>query len=377
MKIAILGTKGIPNNHGGFEQFAEYLSLGLSEKGHEVTVYTPHDHPFQGSHVKKVQIKRFYCPEKSVGAAAHFLYDFLCLRDAVKQPFDIIYEAGYQSSAYAIWYFRNKKTSAKIVTNMDGMEWKRSKWNAIVKKVTRFSEKLAVRYSHTLIADNVGIQNYFSSTYAYKQRITYLPYGAEIVDRFDEQILGEFSLTSKDYFLVIARMEPENNIEMMIQGYLNSGVDHPLVIVGGLNTKFAKQLLQAYGREKKICFAGAVYDKKKLDALRHFSRAYLHGHSVGGTNPSLLEAMACSCFILSHRNEFNGSVLNQNALYFESASELTNVILNMDVVQAEQIFSYKNNNLEEIRTKYNWNHVVDLHETFFTSLHENRHNNAK
>lgn len=366
MKIAFLGTKGIPNNYGGFEQFAEHLSLGLSARGHEVTVYTPHYHPFHAPELEQVKIKRFYCPENRIGPAAHFLYDFLCLSDAAKNNFDIIYEAGYQSSAFSIRFLKKKNHIHRIVTNLDGMEWKRSKWNGFVKYLTKVSEKIAVKHSDYLIADNIGIQKYFVDTYGIKP--AYLPYGADVIDTFDDRMLRELGLEKNNFYLIIARLEPENNVEMMINGYLRRQTGAPLVIIGGLSTKYAGYLLRTFGDRKNIRFVGAVYNKQKLDNLRHFSKAYLHGHSVGGTNPSLLEAMASSAFILSHDNEFNRSVLNNNALYFTSSDRLTE---NLDLLQSlteTQVTAFKKNNVAEIASKYNWPHVVDMHEKFFRTI---------
>ena len=366
MRIAILGTKGIPNNYGGFEQFAEYLSIGLSERGHEVTVYTPHYHSFQGNKLKKVEIKRFYCPENRIGAAAHFIYDFLCLKDAIRSQFDIIYEAGYQSSAFSIRLLKRKHHRHRIVTNMDGMEWRRSKWNRLVKYITRICEKTAVKHSDYLIADNIGIQKYFID--AYKVEPAYLPYGAEVIDAFDDTVLGEYGLVKNNFYLVIARLEPENNLEMMIRGYLSHDTSAPLVIIGGLSTKYAKFLTDQFGNSPRIRFIGAIYNKGKLDNLRYFCKTYLHGHSVGGTNPSLLEAMACSSFIVAHDNEYNRSVLHDNALFFGIEEELTAILNSLDALPETQILAFKRNNTAEITSKYSWAHVVDLHESFFRTI---------
>ena len=166
MKIAILGTKGVPNNYGGFEQFAEYLSVGLVTHGHSVTVYNPSFHPWKEPIYKGVRIQSVFSPEELIGSSANFLYDHLCLRHALKQDFDVIYEAGYHSVAPS-YVFHNTKSIRNpiIITNMDGLEWKRSKWNSLTRRFIKFLEKTAVKQSPYLISDNLGIQEYYENEF--------------------------------------------------------------------------------------------------------------------------------------------------------------------------------------------------------------------
>src|SRR5258706_146969 len=139
MRIAILGTKGIPNNYGGFEQFAEELSIRLVQNGHSVTVYNPSFHPHTEDSYKGVNIKWIYSPEEVIGGAANFIYDHLCLKDALNSNYDIIYEAGYHSVALSFWFLKIRKINRPvIVTNMDGLEWKRSKWSPLVRKFIKY-----------------------------------------------------------------------------------------------------------------------------------------------------------------------------------------------------------------------------------------------
>ena len=136
MKIAILGTRGIPNNYGGFEQFAEYISIGLVKKGHDVTVYNPSFHPYKETKFKGVNIIKAYSPEEKLGSMGNFIYDYNCLKDAKQRNFDIIYEAGYATCSPFFYLLKSKKS--KLITNMDGIEWKRSKWNFLTKKLMKF-----------------------------------------------------------------------------------------------------------------------------------------------------------------------------------------------------------------------------------------------
>ena len=373
MKIAFISTRGIPNNYGGFEQFAEYISVGLAQRGHEVVVYSPKFHPYQEDTYKGVRLKHIYSPETWMGSSVgSFFYDFASLCDALKkEDFDIIYEAGYTSIIPAyIWFNVRKRKRPIFTTNMDGLENKRSKFSPMVRRFLDWEEKMAVKYSHYLIADNMGIHDYYKEKYDKESK--FLAYGADIHDDFNADYLKEFGLQPEEYYILIARLEPENNIVMAIEGYLHSKENgrRPLIVVGKTNTPHGKELVEKYGNEKNVRFVGGIYDFKKLDSVRHFSKAYFHGHSVGGTNPSLLEAMAAGCFIFAHDNIFNRAVLEENAFYYPSADKVAEYLNRIDTMAEESKIQYTANNIEVIRNEYSWEHLVDEHEKYFQLLLE-------
>ena len=368
MKIAFVSTRGIPNNYGGFEQFAEYISVGMAQRGHEVVVYSPKFHPYQESTYKGVRIKHIYSPETWMGSSVgSFFYDFASLRDALKkEDFDIIYEAGYTSIIPAyIWFNVRKRKRPIFTTNMDGLENKRSKFSPMVRRFLDWEEKMAVKYSHYLIADNMGIHDYYKEKYGKESK--FLAYGADIHDDFKAEYLEEFGLKSEEYYILIARLEPENNIVMAIEGYLHSKENgrRPLIVVGKTNTPHGKELVEKYGNERNVEFVGGIYDFKKLDSVRHFSKAYFHGHSVGGTNPSLLEAMAAGCFIFAHDNIFNRAVLKENAFYYPSADKVTEYLNRIDTIAEGSKIQYTARNIEVIRNEYSWESLIDKHEKYF------------
>ncbi|WP_308770079.1 DUF1972 domain-containing protein [uncultured Bacteroides sp.] len=373
MKIAFISTRGIPNNYGGFEQFAEYISVGLAKRGHEVVVYSPHFHPYKEDTYKGVRIKHIYSPEPWMGSSVgSFFYDFASLKDALKkEKFDIIYEAGYTSIVPAyIWFDVRKIKYPIFTTNMDGLEYKRTKFNKWVQKFIFWEEKMTVKHSHYLIADNMGIHDYYKEKYGKESK--FLAYGADIHDNYNEEFLKEFELEIDNYYLLVARLEPENNIIMAIEGYLASKEKgkRPLVIVGKTNTPHGKELVAKYGNEKSIRFVGGIYDFDKLNSIRHFSYAYFHGHSVGGTNPSLLEAMASDCFILANDNIFNKAVLGENALYYPDHNAVTELLNNIESLALKHKKSFIERNLEIIRKEYSWDKLVDEHEKYFFHLLE-------
>jgi hypothetical protein len=360
MKIAIIGTRGIPNNYGGFEQFAEYLSVGLVQKGYEVFVYNSHNHPYTDGSWNGVNIIHCYDPEYLIGTTGQFIYDYYCILNSRKHKFDIILQLGYTSSS--IWNFLFEKGSV-LVTNMDGLEWKRSKFSRYVKSFLKYAEKLAVKRSDYFIADSIGIQDYLEKEYSIKS--TYIPYGADIIINPNLNILEEFNLTEYNYDIVIARMEPENNIELIIDGYMNSNQDRELVIVGNLETSFGEYIFNKYKCDN-IKFLGFISRIEKLNSLRYFSNIYFHGHSVGGTNPSLLEAMSSTALICAFDNIFNKSILEENGYYFNSSKDISKLINR--IIKNEEEDSKLMHNTNKIKTIYSWDKIVNDYHEFFKNI---------
>jgi glycosyltransferase involved in cell wall biosynthesis len=378
LRIAIIGTRGIPNNYGGFEQFAEYLSVGLAQRGHEMTVYSPHFHPYRKKTYKNVKIKYVYSPEPVIGSAfGNCVYDFLCLRDALNQKYDIIYEAGFTSMVPAYIYFNVRKIdNPVIVTNVDGLEWKRKKFNFLIRQFMLWEEKMVARHCRYLVSDNKGIQKHFKDNH--KKDSFFLAYGANICTNYSEKHLRKYNLENKSYYLVIARLEPENNIELIINGYLSSGKYlYPLVVIGNTNTKHGRYLSKKYKKCDHICFLGSIFDFEELESIRHCSFSYFHGHSVGGTNPSLLEAMAAGCLIIAHDNPFNRSVLHNNAFFFSDESDIKTILSSNAFYDMETREKYASNNRNSIVNDYSWKRIIRLHEIFFYRILGSKHGQVK
>ena len=361
MKIAILGTRGIPNNYGGFEQCAEHLSVGLVGKGHNVTVYSPYFHPYKEDTYQGVNIIRKQSPQHLIGnSASNFIYDYLCFRDAVRKDFDIILELGLITSSLSIIFCNHKEKV--VATNLDGLEWKRSKWSNIVKKITKTLERYGVKYSDYLIADNIGIQEYIKDEY--NRESEYIAYGSVDIKAPKMDCLLDYGIKS-DYLLSIARLEPENNLEMMFDAYIKSAISFPYIVVGNHITPYGDFLKDKY-RNKGIIFLGGIFNKEHLDNIRHYSKLYLHGHSVGGTNPALLEAMAAETLILAHDNKFNKSVIEENALYFSSSNELAKLLVDATLFNNKDTMVQCN--LDKIDRVYRWSVVVDQYEDYFKRI---------
>ncbi len=360
MKIAIIGTRGIPNNYGGFEQLAQYLSVILSDDGYDVTVYNSSLHPYQKTKFNNVNIVHCADPENKLGTAGQFIYDLNCILHCRKQQYDIILQLGYTSSS--VWSFLFPKKT-KIVTNMDGLEWKRSKYGFLTKLFLKKAEHWAIKYSDILISDSKGIQNYLEK--AHKKSSVYIPYGATVFNTSDKSTLTKFNIEPFSYYLVIARMEPENNIETIIKGYLESKSNNSLVIVGSTKTSFGQYLKKIYPYSS-ILFLESIYDINILNQLRFYSNIYFHGHSVGGTNPSLLEAMASGAFICAHRNEFNEYILENDAMYFSSPKEVRDIIQQFIPTEKKDI-TLKNNEIK-IKNMYSWKNISSAYLKVFEGI---------
>ncbi len=361
MKIAIIGTRGIPNRYGGFEQLAEQLSVGLLQKGHDITIYNSHKHPWKEKNWNGVHIIHCYDAEHLLGTAGQFIYDLNCIRNARKQGFDIILFLGYTSSS--VWR-RFFPKNAVIISNMDGLEWKRSKYSKPVQKFLRYAEKLAVRYSHHLIADSPVIQTYLKEKYNTDSH--YIAYGAEISPVDNDTVLSGFDVSKGNYYMLMARMEPENNIEMILDGFHQSNSNKTLVVIGNTANAFGSSMVKRFGTDKRIRFAGAVYDAIKLHALRQYCALYFHGHSVGGTNPSLLEAMADKALIAAHENEFNRAVLGNDGFYFTSGDDVKQLI---EAPAIENDNERRESNFKKITEQYNWPSIINQYNELMTDCY--------
>ena len=367
-RIAILGTRGIPNYYGGFEQLAEHLAPGLVKAGHMVTVYNSHNHPYQRKEWEGVEIRHCYDPEYLLGSAGQFIYDLNCLIDARKREFDVILQLGYTSSS--IWGLLFP-ASSMIIYNLDGLEWKRTKYSKLTRRFLLYAEKLAVRFSDFYIADSPVIQSYFRSKYGIESE--YIAYGAELFQEADKGVLAEYGVSPGNYFLLMARMEPENNIETILDGFIQSHTDKKILVVGNATNNFGKYLQHKFANDKRILFSGVIYDQQKIHNLKFFSRLYFHGHSTGGTNPSLLEAMASRALIAAHDNAFNRQVLGEDALYFSEPAAITALVNGLPLTQVEKE-GMVGRNQEKIRQDFSWPGIIAHYERYILNslyIHRN------
>lgn len=358
LRIAILGTRGIPARYGGFETFAEQLSVRLVQRGFQVTVYADCDTPPPpDALLRGVRVR--YRRRPRLGPASVIVYDCACLWDA-RQGYDLVYMLGY-GAAWACWWPRVCGTPVWI--NVDGLEWARSKWSAPARLYLRAMEWVATRTATRLIADAQAIERRFRQRYPRGAPCTTIAYGADIVSpaEVDPASLQAWDLTPRQYALVVARPEPENHVLEIIEGYLQHPGDWPLVVVGDVSgaTPYQRRLLAL--RSDRVRFIGAIYDTATLTALRAHAAVYLHGHSVGGTNPSLLESMACGCLVIAHDNPFNREVAGAEAEYFSGASSLAHALDRLRDESPDRLQRRRQAMQDRVRFHYDWDQIADTY----------------
>lgn len=371
MKIAIVGTRGIPNRYGGFEQCAEYLAEGLVKRGHQVTVYSSSIHPYKEATWKGVNIVHCNNPEDKLGTAGLFIYDLNCILHTRKQQYDVILMLGYTSSS--VWGWLYPKSKSIVTTNMDGLEWKRTKFSKPIQTFLKFAEYLGVRFSDHLVADSVGIQQHIKRRY--NRDAVYIPYGSHVFKNADEQSIVPYNIQPYNYDMLIARLEPENSIEIILDGVTRAKVKRDFLVIGRHDTKYGKLLKKKYLEYSNIRFLGAIYDIDILNNLRFFSNLYFHGHTVGGTNPSLLEAMGSCALICAHENVFNKSILKEDAFYFTCSEDVSN-FLNSTNRQKDLLKNKIFLNIEKIRKYYNWDRIIEQYESHFKNIKNMQPENA-
>lgn len=360
MKIAILGTRGVPNHYGGFEHIAGYLAKGLVEKGHELTVYNSSQHPYKEKEWNGIRIVHCFDPEYLIGVAGQFVYDLNCILDARRKNFDLLLMLGYTSSS--IWGFLYPRKTV-VITNMDGIEWQRAKYSKRTRAFLRYAEKLAIRSSSFHVADSPVIKEYLDAKYNINSK--YIAYGAGLSPVADENLLSEYDLQKKQYFLLMSRMEPENNIEMILDGFCQSESNIKFVVIGNTGNRHGRYLTKKYKNDERIIFLGAIFNESKVQTITAFCKLYFHGHSVGGSNPSLLNAMAAKVPIAIHNNAYNKSLVQENAIHFSEAKDICSIINSGKYYDETHIQT----NYSTIKNHFNWEQIISQYEQYFVTCY--------
>ena len=321
MKLAILGTRGIPARYGGFETFAEKLAIGLCERGFDVTVFCESGESagpdvFQG-------VKLRYVSAAALGPLQTVLYDLKCLW-AARKGYDVVYMLGYGAAPFCVI---PRLWGTEVWINPDGLEWARAKWGFVAKCYFRLMEWISLHAANRIIADAEAIASSLASRHGTLSACTVIPYGCEVIEAPPPaELLSEWGLAPEDYYLVVCRLEPENHVLEILQAFQQSHSNKQLIVVGNhlTGTSYVTQLRTV--QDPRIRMIGTVYDSAKLTCLRYHSFAYMHGHSVGGTNPSLLEAMGCGNLVFAHDNPFNRETLGSCGYFFANEMELAESI---------------------------------------------------
>ena len=353
-RIAILGTRGIPARYGGFETFAEALAIGLVGRGCDVTVFCERGTTEPLSTYQGVKLVSLRVPR--LGSLSTIVFDLKCLL-AARNEYEVVYMLGYGAAPFCLI---PRLCGRHVWINMDGIEWIRSKWSWVGRVYLRTMERIAVMVADRVIADADAIKAHLEARYGQLEKCVVIPYGAKVSRVGDESSVERCTGTRPGaYYLVVCRLEPENHVIEIIEGFEKSGSAYPLVIVGGTSepTSYVQSLLRL--QSDRVRFVGAIYDQDLLASLRFHARAYIHGHSVGGTNPSLLEAMGAGNVVLAHDNAFNREVLGCNGLYFASREQLAQAISVVDRLESTERSQLSERMRERIASRYNWEQITD------------------
>jgi len=365
MRVAMVGTRGVPARYGGFETCVEEVGRRLVEAGHEVVVYCrpPEGEKAQDQPDEYLGMQLVHLPavrHRVLETLSHTAVS-LFHRSIADVDCAIVFNAG---NAPLIPLLRAH--GIPVATHVDGLEWRRSKWSKIGRSYYRAVESLAVRWSDALIADAVGIADYYRTEFAAPTEL--IAYGAPVITDPGSDRVTELGLDPKGYHLVVARFEPENHVLEIVRGYVASEAKLPLVVVGSspYGLEYTAEIEAAANENVRLL--GAVWDQAELDQLYANALSYAHGHSVGGTNPSLLRAAGAGAYVIAYDCIFNREVLNGDGDYFRTPEELGALLVasELEPQQAVELGSFAR---EAIR-RYDWDDVARRYEALCASLVE-------
>lgn len=379
--VFIIGSKGIPAKYGGFETFVDELISRQKTKNlkyHVACLNSREDHTYHNAHCFNINVSDKFGPAKAV------LYDLKSLRFIIKYIKEhhlkdgTVYILACRIGPFFGHYVKKlHQYNFKVYVNPDGHEWLRAKWNKAIKKYWKYSEKLMIKHADLLICDSKNIEKYIKNTYhQYHPKTIFIPYGADTTKsslKDSAQSLAEFynqhNLKNQNYYLIVGRFVPENNYETIIREFIKSSSTKDLVIVTNVEkNKFYNQLLENthFDQDPRIKFVGTIYNKELIKKIRENSYAYIHGHSVGGTNPSLLEALASTNLNLLYDCGFNREVAEDGALYFtKQPGNLATLIANSDNLSKAQITNLSTKAHHRIDDQYDWDKIIEEYENVF------------
>ncbi|EPY01241.1 DUF1972 domain-containing protein [Magnetospirillum fulvum] len=331
-RLFILGIRGIPGGHGGFETFAEHLSLFLVGRGWAVSVYCQQDNAAPGAPIHEEEwcgVTRIVVPVVRAGSAGSIEFDWKCIRH-VRHQRGTRLVLGYNTGCLIPLL---RLGPDRIIVNMDGIEWKRAKWSRPVRAWFWLNEWIAAWAGTRLVADHPEIAGHLAHRVR-RSKVSMIPYGApEILDAPVEPLDG-FGLHPDGYFISVCRIEPENSILTLVRAFSRRRRGVNLVIVGRFEADNSYHGAVMAAASAEVRFVGAIYDHEILNSLRFHARAYCHGHTVGGTNPSLVEALGAGNAVLAQDNRFNRWTADTGQFFFqdeESCAALIGEIIENDL----------------------------------------------
>jgi glycosyltransferase involved in cell wall biosynthesis len=330
-RVAVIGIVGLPPLYGGFETLTAQLVEELAYR-FDFTVFcsgrstTTRQRSYRGARLR-------YLPIHANGASS-VIYDFVSILLAVRERPGALLVLGV-SGSLMFPFVRLFSPNIRLVVNVDGIEWKRAKWGRTTQMFLKLCERIAVRYATTVIADNKGIVDHIAVSYG--RKVKTIAYGGDHVEVSRAPLHTELGLPMSGYVCGVCRIEPENNVEMILQAHSEANTTRPLVLVGNWDSSsYGRRLRDQYQSTDRY-LVGPIYDSKYVDAIRSFCDLYVHGHSAGGTNPSLVEAMHLAKPIAAYDVCFNRYTMESRGIFFSSAADLKDIFERLDELEMKQV----------------------------------------
>jgi len=366
-RIAIVGSRGIPASYGGFETFAEELSVKLKNNYVDnVFVICDAEQKQKNNVMKEYKgVQLLYSRFKKGKNPILFYLESILI--GIKCS-DILLACG---TGGGYWSFIPSLFGKIFATNPDGIGWRRAKWSLSQKIALKSMYYFSAKFSDYFVCDSLSITKIIKEKFSYNKSYT-IEYGAHsnpFIGKMNEQVeqvLDRYGLESRAYHLVVSRLEPENNISIIVEAYVKKKRKYPLVVIGNRRkTDYVKMIQNLANND--VLFLDGIYIKDVLSIVRANALDYIHGHSVGGTNPSLLEAMASASLCVCHDNEFNREVVQDNGFFFSSVESLSDIIDNIESNPSEKFNSMRHNATERVNSLYNWELIA---EKYFNAFRE-------
>jgi glycosyltransferase involved in cell wall biosynthesis len=366
MKIAMIGFRGIPHTYGGGEEFVLNFAPRLAARGHEVIVYCRSGY-FKDKSPSWHGVHRIFLPTVERKALGQFLHSSLAMVDAVRRNADIIYVFTLPSGVHTLlpWALRRH-----TVVNVDGLEWQRAKWGPVAKLYYHLAREVALRTATVIVNDSEYLRRYYLEHYGRESE--FIAYGANLNFSRDSSALKRWGVVPGHYYLIASRLVPENNAAMIIAAYNRLKTDRPLVIAGEANyaSPWLDEIKKAAG--SGIRLIGHVSDPQEVLELHCNCFAYLHGHSVGGTNPALLKALGCGNCVVAYASPYNVEVLTGKSgirygEIFNSEESLLGILERLEA-DPYLVEGYRQRARDRIRDSYTWDFITDRYEQVFRDV---------
>lgn len=366
LRIALIGTRGVPARYGGFETCVEELGRRLAERGHEVTVYCRPGY-YRESMKSYLGMRLVHLPSLNVRFLETLSHTFFSIVHGLKERYDIYMVF---NAANSLLTFPLRLFSRNIIINTDGLEWKREKWGPAGKMYYRMSEKFACLLANRLVSDSRGIQDYYRKRHGTDS--TRIVYGADIPPDAPPRRIFQWGLEPGGYFLQITRFEPENNPLLTLQAFSKLDTDKKMVLVGGnpYPTAYTDAIESLPG--KNIVRPGFVYEKDLLQELWQYCYAYIHGNEVGGTNPALLQSMAAGSFILARDVAFNREVLGDCGIFYGKNEDSLFKQMMWTLDHEPLLARFRSKARKRVRENYSWDEVAESYENLFCQVYDGR-----